>query len=709
MTIIRVFTVPQNNAFALQNLLELWRDARFQDVLRQVNLPDTPQLILPPVMVLLMHLTYHEDVVVKIWANQDVRSTLLSAARLLDRTARGGIQAVEEPGRASARLEAFTALHNLTCVPENLAPLWADADLQLVVVAAAASTHKEDRRYREMSLKMLSNFLLESANLDSMKQHAEACAALEAAAKTIKSKKLVRVVNSALEQLGHSTQQSPLGQHVAEQKGAPEGAPEEAVAVEVVAPGAEAPEADAGWAELLEGFEQLLPEESVDDPIHWIEASAKVRKLTNLLTAQAQDETQHQQPPQAQAKLMQALLENGWWLANQSKGTALERMWQQLARTITFSVRSIAEARPCAFFYDLRCRDHLCDVASDDNNVLDKPQRVQRALDAAKRVRGRLTMVELTEADDDKMFELARLAHTDKYVVRQLKVLEQAEGGSKHLVASVLSGAGSHEGDTMAATGTRQAVVSSLSCVLRCVDAVLDGEAHLPFCCVRPPGHHVGRDGRTHDAPSQGFCFFNNVAIAAKYAVDKKGLSRVAVIDFDVHHGNGTEEILSSDSRFFFVSVHAFAFASFYPHTGSESLPQRNVVNVALRKGFTFADLLQGWRDDEVNQKLIDFQPQLIILSSGFDAHKTDLAKAAKLDAGDYFELTQQLISLAWCIESCHGRLLSVLEGGYDCKVGGGLQNSIQEHLQALAGAPRQPYAPREGAKRGREGAATVT
>jgi hypothetical protein len=85
---------------------------------------------------------------------------------------------------------------------------------------------------------------------------------------------------------------------------------------------------------------------------------------------------------------------------------------------------------------------------------------------------------------------------------------------------------------------------------------VIERKACFPFCCLRPPGHHVGRDGRTHDGTSQGFCFFNNVAIAAKYAVDRLGLQRVAVIDFDVHHGNGTEEILASDRRFFFVSTH---------------------------------------------------------------------------------------------------------------------------------------------------------
>ena len=168
-----------------------------------------------------------------------------------------------------------------------------------------------------------------------------------------------------------------------------------------------------------------------------------------------------------------------------------------------------------------------------------------------------------------------------------------------------------------------------------------------------------------------------------------------------MHHGNGTEEILSSDGRFFFVSVHAFG-PSFYPLTGAESPAQRNVVNVALTRGFHFADLLHGWSEEGVDRRLDEFQPQLILLSSGFDAHKSDLAKAAKLEAANYFELTQMLISLAWRIESCHGRLLSVLEGGYDTKAGGGLQSSVEQHLRALA---RKPPAPSTGTKRGRDGA----
>ena len=199
MEIIRTFTVPNNNEFAKQNLLELWKDDRFHEVLRQALAPGTPDLLLPAVMVLIIHLTFHEDVVVTIWANKAVRAALLSAARLLDRT--DGL-AVDGPGRASTRLEAFTALHNLTFAQDNLAPLWRDEELRAVVVAAAASTHREDRQYQEASLKMLSNFLLEPANLAPMQQHAQACAALEAAARTKGKKELLRAVNTALEKLG---------------------------------------------------------------------------------------------------------------------------------------------------------------------------------------------------------------------------------------------------------------------------------------------------------------------------------------------------------------------------------------------------------------------------------------------------------------------------------------------------------------------------
>jgi hypothetical protein len=124
MNIVRFFTVPENNQLAKDNLLELWQDDGFLNVLLRALAPDTPYLLLPSVMVLLIHLTFHEDIVETIWANQNVRAALLRAARLLDRTAAMGVAAVDEPGRASTRLEAFQALHNLTCVQDNLATLW---------------------------------------------------------------------------------------------------------------------------------------------------------------------------------------------------------------------------------------------------------------------------------------------------------------------------------------------------------------------------------------------------------------------------------------------------------------------------------------------------------------------------------------------------------------------------------------------------------
>ena len=271
--ITRRFTVPKNNEFAKQNLLELWEDDRFHEVLRRALAPGTPDLLLPTVMVLIIHLTFHEDVVVTIWANQEVRAALLSAARLLDRT---DTLAVDEPGRASTRLEALTALHNLTFAQDNLAPLWQDEELRSVVVAAAASTCREDRQYKEAGLKMLSNFLLEPSNLVPMQQHAPACAALEAAARTKGKKEMLRAVNTALEKLGRSTQPQPPPAAAALAEASP-GPPsahlsgeQEAALPAVAAPSASlgevglggvgvAAEAETRWEALLEDFEEVEP------------------------------------------------------------------------------------------------------------------------------------------------------------------------------------------------------------------------------------------------------------------------------------------------------------------------------------------------------------------------------------------------------------------------------------------------------------------
>lgn len=180
-------------------------------------------------------------------------------------------------------------------------------------------------------------------------------------------------------------------------------------------------------------------------------------------------------------------------------------------------------------------------------------------------------------------------------------------------------------------------------------------------CLVRPPGHHVARDGKTAVAPSQGFCLLNSVAVAALEA-SANGFEKVAVVDFDVHHGNGTEDILSGDDRFFFASVHAFGGGT-YPGTGgARTKSAANVLNVPLpppikKSGFRRAV-------EKIARRVKAFGPDLLLLSAGFDGHRDDLADLGRLDEEDYGRCTRTLLA------SCGCPCVSILEGGYgrDCE-----------------------------------------
>ena len=180
-------------------------------------------------------------------------------------------------------------------------------------------------------------------------------------------------------------------------------------------------------------------------------------------------------------------------------------------------------------------------------------------------------------------------------------------------------------------------------------------------CLVRPPGHHVARDGKTDVAPSQGFCLLNTVAIAALEAASALGRSRVAVVDFDIHHGNGTQDILGSDGRFFFGSAHAHGGGT-YPGTGGpRDAAPANVLNVPIRGTVT----AKGFRAAvaALARRVAAFEPDLLLLSAGFDGHRDDLAGLGALDARDYGECTTALLRAAGA-----GRgvgVVSVLEGGY--------------------------------------------
>jgi acetoin utilization deacetylase AcuC-like enzyme len=224
--------------------------------------------------------------------------------------------------------------------------------------------------------------------------------------------------------------------------------------------------------------------------------------------------------------------------------------------------------------------------------------------------------------------------------------------------------------DTSANPATWDAVRRAAGAAVAATDAVIDGRARNAFCAVRPPGHHATRDR------AMGFCFLNNVAIAARHALDVRGLSRVAIIDFDVHHGNGTEDIIAGDERVLMVS---FFQHPLYPYSGA--VPKgTNMVNLPIppyTRGGAIRDLIEAhW-----TEALDEFKPEMLFISAGFDAHRDDDLGQLGLVEADYEWMTKYLQDVA--NRHAKGRIVSCLEGGYNL---GALARSVAAHVRVLAG-----------------------
>jgi acetoin utilization deacetylase AcuC-like enzyme len=207
--------------------------------------------------------------------------------------------------------------------------------------------------------------------------------------------------------------------------------------------------------------------------------------------------------------------------------------------------------------------------------------------------------------------------------------------------------------------------------VIMAVDLVLAGECRTAFCAVRPPGHHAER----HRA--MGFCLFNNVAVGAAHAIEHHGLERIAIVDFDVHHGNGTEDIFAGDERVLMVSTFQHPL---YPYSGTKPMGA-NMVNVPLPPGSGSEEFRQAVTDQWL-PALHEHRPQLILISAGFDAHREDPLAGLKLVDADYAWVTRELIRVAAL--HGHGRIVSTLEGGYALSA---LGRSATEHLREFVGA----------------------
>jgi len=273
-----------------------------------------------------------------------------------------------------------------------------------------------------------------------------------------------------------------------------------------------------------------------------------------------------------------------------------------------------------------------------------------------------LTRVEAPLASLDEI----ELAHTRRHVDalrgQSIRLQEDREAGGPPYSQI--------DPDTAMNPFTWAAILRAAGAAMAATDAVIAGELENAFCAVRPPGHHACRD------QVMGFCFVNNVALAAKYALERHGLKRVAIVDFDVHHGNGTEDIVAGDERILMASFYQHPF---YPHGGSRS-DADNLVNVpvpAYTKGAVIRELVR----DLWLPRLEAHRPELIFVSAGFDAHREDDLGQLGLVEADYAWITQELVAVAR--RHASGRLVSCLEGGYNLSA---LGRSVEAHLRVLAG-----------------------
>ena len=226
------------------------------------------------------------------------------------------------------------------------------------------------------------------------------------------------------------------------------------------------------------------------------------------------------------------------------------------------------------------------------------------------------------------------------------------------------------DGDTIVSPGSKDATKDAVGSIITAIDGVQNKEFKNAFCAVRPPGHHAEKD------KAMGFCIYNNVAVGANYLIEKYKYKKIAIIDFDVHHGNGTQDIFYDNEKVLYISTHQYPY---YPGSGSneENGKFNNVLNIPLEAGTTSEVYLNAY--ENVLNKIIQFKPEFLLFSAGFDAHIDDPLAQMRLSTEDYYKITKRTLE---CSKSfCNGRVVSILEGGYDLKA---LQDSTQRHVDAL-------------------------
>ena len=226
------------------------------------------------------------------------------------------------------------------------------------------------------------------------------------------------------------------------------------------------------------------------------------------------------------------------------------------------------------------------------------------------------------------------------------------------------------DGDTIVSPGSKDATSDAVGSIITAIDGVQNKDFNNAFCAVRPPGHHAEKN------KAMGFCIYNNVAVGANYLINKYKLKKVAIIDFDVHHGNGTQDIFYDNEKVLYISTHQYPY---YPGSGTndEKGKHNNILNIPLPAGTTSEEYLNAY--EFVLKKIKEFKPEFILLSAGFDAHKDDPLAQLQLESKDFYSITKRTLELSK--QYCNGKVVSILEGGYDLQA---LQESTEMHVKAL-------------------------
>ena len=305
--------------------------------------------------------------------------------------------------------------------------------------------------------------------------------------------------------------------------------------------------------------------------------------------------------------------------------------------------------------WDFKGSNHSSEINLDTaQGHPERADRVSAVIESLKKLKNKNLIWKKPSTFDQKLLEIT---HDNNYVNKVKKSFPE-----KGLIFL--------DGDTIVSPGSKQATLDAVGSIIVAIDGVQSKEFQNAFCAVRPPGHHAEKQ------KAMGFCVYNNVAVGAYYLLERYKLKKVAIIDFDVHHGNGTQDIFYDNEKVLYISSHQYPY---YPGSGAanEKGNKDNVLNVPLNAGTQSHEFLNAY--ESIFKKLKTFKPKFILLSAGFDAHKDDPLAQINLESKDYYTLTKRILTLAKIL--CDGKVVSILEGGYDLNA---LKESVDYHVKSL-------------------------